>query len=142
MSETTPVRAFPDLPGSADYPGWLWSATIGSLLGYESLLERDRLWLADFDPSVRWIASQPFLASGRHGEGLRRRVPDFLLDTTAGLLVVEVKPPELLAELQVAQEWRRRLCAGKGWRHEVGSAEDPFRLRNVRFLGPRVMLAR
>jgi hypothetical protein len=34
-------------------------ATTGSLVGYESLLKRDRLWQADFDPSVRWVASQP-----------------------------------------------------------------------------------
>ena len=47
-------------PGQQNYPGWLWTATTSSLTGYESLLERDRLWLADFDPRVRWIVSQPF----------------------------------------------------------------------------------
>ena len=83
-----PVRAFPTYKGQRNYPGWLWTATTGSLIGYESLLERDRVWLADFDPSVRWIASQPFWVSGRDGETLRRHVPDFLLDTTTGLVVV------------------------------------------------------
>jgi hypothetical protein len=132
-----PVRAFPTYKGQRNYPGWLWTATTGSLIGYENLLERDRIWLADFDPSVRWIASQPFWVSGRDGETLRRHVPDFLLDTTAGLMVVDVKPPDLLAEPQVADvfDWCRRLCAGKGWRYEVWSGSDPVRLRNVRFLG-------
>lgn len=50
-----PVRSFPTRPGQQNYPGWLWAATTGALIGYESLLERDRLWLADFDPQVRWI---------------------------------------------------------------------------------------
>lgn len=132
-----PVRAFPTYKGQRNYPGWLWTATTSSLIGYESLLERDRVWLADFDPSVRWIASQPFWVSGRGGETLRRHVPDFLLDTATGLVVVDVKPPELVGEPQVAEvfDWCRRLCAGKGWRYEVWSGEDPVRLRNIRFLG-------
>lgn len=133
-----PVRAFPTYKGQRNYPGWLWTATTGSLIGYESLLERDRVWLADFDPSVRWIVSQPFWVSGRDGERVRRHVPDFLLDTTtAGLVVVDVKPAELLAEPQVfeALAWCRRLCENKGWGYEVWSGDDPVRLRNVRFLG-------
>lgn len=132
-----PVRSFPTYKGQRNYPGWLWTATTSSLIGYESLLERDRVWLADFDPSVRWIASQPFWVSGRDSETLRRHVPDFLLDTSAGLVVVDVKPPELVAEPQVAEvfDWCRRLCAAKGWRYEVWSGVDPVRLRNVRFLG-------
>lgn len=55
-----PVRRFPTYRSQSNYPGWLWSVTMGRLVGYESLLERDRLWLADFDPTVRGIASQPF----------------------------------------------------------------------------------
>jgi hypothetical protein len=132
-----PVRVFPTYKGQRNYPGWLWTATTGCLVGYESLLERDRVWLADFDPSVRWIASQPFWVSGRDGETLRRHVPDFLLDTAAGLVVVDVKPAEMLAEAEVAEalDWCRRLCAGKGWSYEVWSGDDPVRLRNIRFLG-------
>jgi len=86
---------------------------------------------------VRWIASQPFWVSGRDGERVRRHVPDFLLDTTAGLVVVDVKPADLLAEPEVAEAltWCRSLCANKGWGYEVWSGDDPVRLRNVRFLG-------
>ena len=69
-----------------------------TLISYESLLERDRLWLADFDPNVRWIASQPFWLSGRVGSILRRHPPDFLLQTTTGYTVVDVKPEPLLGE--------------------------------------------
>ena len=132
-----PVRAFPTYKGQRNYPGWLWTATTGSLIGYESLLERDRVWMADFDPSVRWIASQPFWVSGRDGDSLRRHVPDFLLETTDGLVVVDVKPLDLVIEPQVAEvfDWCRRLCADKGWRYEVWSGADAVRLRNVRFLG-------
>jgi hypothetical protein len=37
-----PVRNIPTYKNQANYPGWLWSATMGLLVGYESLLKRDR----------------------------------------------------------------------------------------------------
>lgn len=131
-----PVREFPTYPGQRNYPGLLWLSTTHSLVGYESLLERDRLWLADFDPAVSWMASQPFWVSGRDGSVLRRHVPDFLLQTTAGFVVVDVKPAELVNDPDVAavMAWTRRLCDAKGWRYEVWSGADPVVLRNIRFL--------
>lgn len=106
-----PVRTFPTYRGQRNYPGLLWCATTRTLIGYESLLERDRLWLSDFDPDVRWIASQPFWLSGRDGSTLRRHAPDFLLETTAGYTVVDVKPEPLLEETAVAEvlAWTGRL---------------------------------
>ena len=134
----------PTYRGQRNYPGWLWTATTGSLVGYESLLERDRLWLADFDPSVRWVASQPLWLSGRDGSRIRRHVPDFLLEMSDGsYTVVDVKPQGLLAEPAVAEvlAWTGRLCAAKGWRFEVWHGGDPVFLRNVRFLAAGRRLA-
>ena len=132
----SPVRAFPTYRGQRNYPGWLWMSTTQSLVGYESLLERDRLWLADFDPAVSWVSSQPFWVSGRDGSVLRRHVPDFLLQTTGGFVVVDVKPAELVNDPDVAavMAWTGRLCEAKGWRYEVWSGADPVLLRNIRFL--------
>jgi hypothetical protein len=114
----------------------LWTATTRTLIGYESLLERDRLWLADFDPSVHWIASQPFWMSGGDGSRIRRHVPDLMLKTDRGFVVVDVKPLEMLTEPKVsdALEWCGRLCAARGWTYEVWSGDDPVLLRNVRYL--------
>lgn len=131
-----PVRSFATYRGQRNYPGLLWCATTRTLVGYESLLERDRLWLADFDPEVRWIVWQPFWLSGRDGSALRRHVPNFLLQTTTGYTVVDVKPEPLLEEPGVAEvlAWTGRLCAAKGWTYEVWSGADPVLLRNVCFL--------
>ena len=132
-----PVRSLPTYRGQRNYPGLLWTATTLSLVGYESLLERDRLWLADFDPAVRWIASQPFWVSGLDGSANRRHVPDFMLESVdRTYTVVDVKPQALVDEPAVADvlAWTGRLCAAKGWRYEVWSGDDPVRLRNVRFL--------
>lgn len=131
-----PVRAFPTYRSQRNYPGWLWLTTTESLVGYESLLERDRLWLADFDAQVRWVASQPFWLSGRDGAVLRRHVPDFLLETSTGYRVVDVKPADLRASPEVADvfRWTAQLCKAKGWAYEVWTGADPVLLRNVRFL--------
>lgn len=131
-----PVRSFPTYIGQRNYPGLLWSATTGTLLGYESLLERDRLLLADFDPKVTAIASQPFWICGRDGRELRRHVPDFLLRTDVAFVVVDVKPEPLLDEPDLAAvlDWAGRAFAAKGWAFEVWSGANPVLLRNVRFL--------
>jgi hypothetical protein len=132
-----PVRRFPTHAGQRNYPGLLWTATTGSLVGYESLLERDRLWLADFDQAVTGIASQPFWVSGRDGEVLRRHVPDFMLRVGSGYRVVDVKPERMATDRLVSAvfDWTGRLCAAKGWAYEVWTGADPVLLRNVRFLG-------
>jgi hypothetical protein len=124
--------------GSANNPGLLWTATTGSLVGYESLLERDRLWLADFDPAVRQISGRPFWVAGRDGPTARRHVPDFFPQLGDGsYVVVDVKPARLLDDPKVAEvlSWTGRLCASKGWGYEVWSGADPILLRNIRFLG-------
>ncbi|WP_407942940.1 TnsA-like heteromeric transposase endonuclease subunit [Luteipulveratus halotolerans] len=94
-----PVRRLGSRAGQRNYSGWLWCATTDSLVGYESLLERDRLWLADFEPSVCRIASQPVWCSGKDQGSLRRHAPDFMLEYADGShLVVDVKPAALLDE--------------------------------------------
>lgn len=60
-----PVRVPPTYRGQRSYPGLFWAATNRRTLVYESLLELDRLWLADFDPSVVGICTQPFQITGR-----------------------------------------------------------------------------
>ncbi len=132
-----PVRRFGWHAGMRHYPGWWWSSTRGDLIGYESLLERDRLMLADFDPDVVAIASQPFGITGWTGGSVRRHVPDYLLRMAADrVLVVDVKPAELLSKPAVAEvlDWTAHLMAERGWRYEVWSGAPEPRLSNVRFL--------
>jgi hypothetical protein len=43
-----PVRGFPSYKGQPHHVGRWWTATTGTLVGYESWLERDRLVLLDF----------------------------------------------------------------------------------------------
>ena len=111
-----PVRTFPMHAHMKHYPGWWWSATTNDLVAYESLLERDRLMLADFDTTVEAIAAQPFGLSGPLHGVERHHVPDFLLRTSSGTLVVDVKPARVLKRVEVAEvlEWTASLMAQRG----------------------------
>lgn len=78
-----PVREFRSYMGRLHYSGWYWSSTPGRLVAYESRLELARILLADFDPGVTGLATQPFLLAGRDGQLVRRHVPDLLLRSKA-----------------------------------------------------------
>jgi hypothetical protein len=132
-----PVRTPASYRGQRNYPGLFWLATTESTQPYESLLERDRLWLADFDPDVVRVVSQPaqFIA---HLDGkTHRHVPDFLLGSRDGTFrIVDVKAPQFLGEqrVRVQHAWTARLCREKGWLYEVWSGGDPVVLANIRFI--------
>ena len=89
-----PVRGFPSYKGQRNLIGRWWTATTGTLIGYESWLERDRLVLLDFDSTTVGIASQPFWLFWTTSHGKRRsHAPDYfarLADGTA--LVLDCRP--------------------------------------------------
>ncbi|WP_167491124.1 TnsA-like heteromeric transposase endonuclease subunit [Nocardia terpenica] len=134
----SPVRRVRSFAGQRHYCGSFWSATIGAHLVYESRLELDRLWLADFDPDVVWIATQPLWLCGDDHGTTRRHVPDVMLKLRSGkFVVVDVKPVEFQARPGVIEvlDWTSRACAAKGWRYEVWGGADPVILANIRHLG-------
>jgi hypothetical protein len=71
VSRGHPVRRVHTAAGEKHYTGEFWSVTVDAHLSYESRLELDRLWLADFDDSVRWVATQPFWLRGKDGPDVR-----------------------------------------------------------------------
>ena len=74
-----------------------------------SRLEQARLLMADFDTSVNHIVAQPFILQTPIGGKIRRHIPDYLLLTDGGPVVVDVKPAEPLDDPAVAEtfEWAR-----------------------------------
>ncbi|MBE1515195.1 TnsA-like heteromeric transposase endonuclease subunit [Nesterenkonia halotolerans] len=135
--EGLPVRVPPTFKGQRNYPGLFWASTNRRVMVYESLLELDRLWLADFDLNVGRIATQPFQIMGREGAAPRKHVPDILLvhrDKTVTL--VDVKPSAHLErpEVEAQLAWTRSLCRTKGWNYEVFTGSDGAKLRNIKAL--------
>ncbi|NYI88500.1 hypothetical protein HNR02_001823 [Amycolatopsis endophytica] len=112
---------------SAHYSGSFWAATENDLVIYESRLELARLLFADFDASVRHIVAQPFLLRAEVDGDLRRHIPDYLLFTDAGPVVVDVKPRHRVARPENAFTfaWTQRTVESRGWRYEVSSEPHP-----------------
>jgi len=132
----SPVRTTRSYRGSTHYSGWFWSVTQGAHLVFESRLEHDRLLMADFDPDVQVLATQPLWLQGSDRGVRRRHVPDVLMGTQSGLVFTDVKPAKFVQRPEVAAvlSWTACLCALRGWRYEVWSEPDPAILANLRLL--------
>jgi hypothetical protein len=132
-----PVREFHSYKGRRHYSGWYWAATTRTLLAYESRLELARIMLADFDPDVSGLATQPFQLVDRDRRELRRHVPDVLLQRRDGsVIVVDVKPEHRLNDPKVSTvfAWTGEVVSCRGWSFEVWSGADSTLLSNVTFL--------
>jgi hypothetical protein len=132
-----PFRRFSSYAGMRHYPGWWWSSTNRDLVGYESLLERDCVVEADFDPEVTRIVSQPFRLSSTRGLAGRHRVPDYLLlDCEGRCTVVDVKPARMLGDPKVAQSlsWTGQALADLGRKYRIWASTGPVRARNLRLV--------
>lgn len=132
-----PWRVFRWYRKQRHFSGSYWSATMEAPVGYESRLEYANLLLADFDPRVEWILSQPFLLEGIDRGVARKRIPDYLVARTDGsVCVVDVKPADRLPLSKVREPlaWSRRVVEAHGWEYRVQSEPDPVLLANVQFL--------
>lgn len=133
---SAPWRTFRWHGGQQHYSGTYWTATESDHVIYESRLELARLIFADFDVEVQRIAAQPFLLRCLVDGKERRHIPDYLLLTNAGPVIVDVKPRRRLESKTVVFtfEWTRSVLTARGWRYEVWSEPPPIELENVRFL--------
>ncbi|EID75067.1 hypothetical protein W59_28360 [Rhodococcus opacus RKJ300 = JCM 13270] len=136
VGAAAPWRTFRWYHGQKHYSGAYWSSTEQALVIYESRLELARLLLADFDRSVRRILAQPFLLEADVAGARRRHVPDYLLLSDDGPVVVDVKPAWRLAKPEVMQTfaWTRQVVESRGWRYQIASEPAETELSNVRFL--------
>jgi TnsA endonuclease N terminal len=136
LTSASPWRTFRWYKGQRHFPGSYWSATMSDLVIYESRLELARLLYADFDQSVRSISAQPFLLKAQITGQVRRHIPDFLLVTDAGPVVVDVKPAQYLGKKKIAftLAWCRAVVEDRGWEYEVWSEPPEAELANLRML--------
>ena len=121
-----PWRTFVWYRGQKHYSGSYWSATEHGHVIYESLHELSCLLLADFDRAVERIVAQPFQLTFPTRPTPTKHVPDFLLSTNQGAVVVDVtwqdrlQDPDLVTQLALTRELNRPGNAG-------GSPPEPGR---------------
>ena len=130
------MATFPWYLGQKNYSGLYWCATERAMVGYESRLELSRLMMADFDRSVKRIVSQPFRIWGiLSGERLLR-IPDYLVITDDGPLVIDVTRTKKLDNPKFKRmlDRTRQVVEARGWRYEIANEPPKVEFLNIRFL--------
>ena len=127
------------MPGRANatIEGLWWSCTTGSMIPFESLLERQALTVLDHDVSVVAISAQPFaLLWPRTTSGPTFHVPDFFLRLVDGSgCVVDVRPTSRIDARAEEQFARSRSEAGRaGWDYRIFSGLEQPALATLTFL--------
>ncbi|MEV5947585.1 TnsA-like heteromeric transposase endonuclease subunit [Streptomyces sp. NPDC051993] len=132
----SPARSFNSFKGQKNFTGEYWAAVSGSLVGYESWVERDAAMALDFDPAVVALASQPFRLLWSDGERGRGHTPDYFARLADGTgVVVDVRPEGLVDEATAEVfAFTARVCEAVGWQfRQVGDLDQPYRV-NLRWL--------
>jgi hypothetical protein len=136
LESALPIRRFYSWKGKRNYEGLWWSSTTGTHIGFESLLERDALTIADFDTEVVAISAQPLaFLWPRTVAGSKYHVPDFFLRLASGDgRVVDVKRPDAVASSAAQFALTRATCHEIGWEYEVFTGLERLVGQNIRWL--------
>ena len=87
------------------------------MIAFESLIERDFLYLIDYDKEVDWFEEQPLTIEYQYEGEIRHYTPDFHIIEKGREVLIECKPEKfvLSAENQrkafIARDW----CACLFW---------------------------
>ena len=115
------------------------SVKMGRMVAFESLLERDYLYLLDYDPDVAWFEEQPLTIEYQHEGKVLHYTPDFHLLERGRDVLVECKPvrfthtDENQRKFAVAQLW----CDQRRWEFRVVTEQQVrggVRLENIKLL--------
>jgi hypothetical protein len=115
------------------------------MIAFESLLERDFIYLLDYDPSVEWFEEQPLAIEYVHVDKTLHYTPDFHIIEAdkehpfGQHVLVECKPERFVdtdenyRKFAIAQAW----CQERGWQFRTATEQQirfGYRLQNVKLL--------
>jgi hypothetical protein len=115
------------------------SIKMARMIAFESLIERDFIYLLDHDPEVTWFEEQP-LTIPYHQEGRAfSYTPDFHLVEGDRHVLVECKPDRFVDKEENRRKFAaaRGWCAQQGWVFRIVTGEQVragHRLQNVKLL--------
>ncbi len=115
------------------------SIKLNRMVGYESLIERDFIYLLDFDPAVTAYQEQPMTIRYQDGHKQRRYTPDFHFVRDGQAYLIECKHHQYMKVEENKLKWdaARRWCDSKGatfWVITDVMIRTGYRLENVKLL--------
>lgn len=120
-----PVRKIPRYGAGHKNLGKFASVKTGRVAWYESLTERDCMYLLDFDPDVIYWHEQPLRIRFSHGGKTHRYTPDLEVHRTGKKQIVEVKPKHQVdsGKWDVLFRTVSSICAQEGYEYIVMTDE-------------------
>lgn len=115
------------------------SLKMGRLVAFESKIERDYLFLLDYEPGVTYFTEQPLTIEYRVNGKPYQYTPDFHVIQDGQHLLVECKPDRY----KNSQRNQRKFAAGQAWCAERGwtfvvktdlEIRAGYRLQNIKLL--------
>ena len=109
------------------------------MVAFESLLERDFVYILDYDTAVSWFEEQPLTIEYEYEGKTLHYTPDFHLVEHGQHVLVECKPEHFVnttancRKFAVAQAW----CQGCNWQFRVVTDSEVragYRLHNIKLL--------
>jgi hypothetical protein len=109
------------------------------MINFESLIERDFIYLLDYEPSVEQFEEQPLTIEYLHNGRKRRYTPDFHVVHNGQDFLFECKPERFVDDPgnQVKFEAARLWCNERKWTFGIVTAEQlaaNWRVRNIKLL--------
>jgi len=111
--------------GSKKNIGFFPSIKNGRPVAFESHIERDFLYLLEYDKSVLNYYEQPFTINYKHNNQQRRYTPDFLVIRSDKTQVIEVKPYEKYLQIinneekKVKYDTGSKYCVSHGYEFKI-----------------------
>lgn len=115
------------------------SLKMGRMIAYESLVERDYIYLLDFDPTISEFKEQPFAILYQHEGKKRQYTPDFFFVRQKQKYLIECKPEKFVDDEENQVKWvaARQWCGMNDATFHVVTDVDirnGSRLENVKLL--------
>lgn len=121
------------------------SLKMGRMIAFESLLERDFIYLLDYDVRVERFEEQPLTIEYQHEGDLRHYTPDFQLLEAGQCVLVECKPEDFVDTEENRRKFvaARAWCEERSWEFRVVTEQEVragCRLPNIKHLTPYARL--
>jgi hypothetical protein len=134
-----PVRTIPRYGAGHKNLGKFASVKTGRVAWYESLLERDYMYLLDYEGDVSYWHEQPLRIRFSHGGKVHRYTPDLEVHRSEKKQLVEVKPKVLVesGKWDILFRAASSICKQEGYEFLVVTDEiirKQPRLENVKLL--------
>jgi hypothetical protein len=115
------------------------SLKLGRMVDFESLIERDLIYLLDFDPAITSFTEQPLTIDYEYEGQILHYTPDFHVVKTDQNWLVECKPHQKIGTTKNQRKFTagHSWCVSRRWQFEVVTDQQlrhGYRLANVRFL--------